>query len=128
MPRPLPPWPRAARAAGKGIVAIKSGKTEASRTAAASHTASLAGGGAASRAFLRQAGVAEVDTPSELVETLKIFHVHGPRTRAADLFAVLFGRRGGAGGRSGARAAGIDFPPPSEAARARLWRRSSARS
>ena len=41
-----------ARAAGKGIVVIKSGKTEASRTAAQSHTASLAGGGAASSAFL----------------------------------------------------------------------------
>ena len=68
-----------ARAMGKGVVAIKSGKTELSRTAAASHTASLAGGGAASSAFLRQSGVAEVNTPSELIETLKIFHVHGPQ-------------------------------------------------
>jgi acetate---CoA ligase (ADP-forming) len=34
-----------ARAMGKGVVAIKSGKTELSRTAAASHTASLAGAG-----------------------------------------------------------------------------------
>ncbi len=42
-----------ARAMGKGIVCIKSGKTELSRTAAASHTASLAGGGAASSAYLR---------------------------------------------------------------------------
>ena len=69
---------QAARAAGKGIVCIKSGKTESARTAAASHTASLAGGGAASSAFLRQIGVAEVNTPAELIETLKIFHVHGP--------------------------------------------------
>ncbi len=68
----------AARAAGKGIVAIKSGKTEMSRSAAASHTASLAGGGAASSAFLRQIGVAEVNSPAELLETLKIFHTHGP--------------------------------------------------
>jgi acyl-CoA synthetase (NDP forming) len=67
-----------ARAAGKGIVCVKSGKTEGSRAAAASHTASLAGGGTASSAFLRQIGVAEVDTLSALVETLKIFHVHGP--------------------------------------------------
>lgn len=67
-----------ARAMGKGVVCIKSGKTELSRTAAASHTASLAGGGAASSAFLRQIGVAEVNTPSELIETLKIFHTHGP--------------------------------------------------
>ncbi|MFN3971406.1 MAG: acetate--CoA ligase family protein [Gemmobacter sp.] len=68
----------AARAAGKGIVAVKSGKTEASRTAAASHTASLAGGGAASSALLAQCGVAEVATLPELLETLKVFHVHGP--------------------------------------------------
>ncbi|MGB8812419.1 MAG: CoA-binding protein, partial [Paracoccaceae bacterium] len=53
---------QAARAAGKGIVCIKSGKTELSRVAAASHTASLAGGGAASSAFLRQVGVAEVNS------------------------------------------------------------------
>lgn len=108
---------QAARAAGKGIVAIKSGKTEMSRTAAASHTASLAGGGAASSAFLRQIGVAEVNTPAELIETLKIFHVHGP-----DL-----GRRicslscsGGEAGLVADLAApyGIDFPavPPAIAA------------
>ncbi len=108
-----------ARAAGKGIVCIKSGKTEASRTAAASHTASLAGGGAASSAFLRQIGVAEVATPSELVEALKILHVHGPG----------LGRRlcslscsGGEAGLVADLAApfGIDFPPPSDAQRARL--------
>jgi acyl-CoA synthetase (NDP forming) len=101
---------QAARAAGKGIVAIKSGKTEMSRNAAASHTASLAGGGAASSAFLRQIGVAEVNSPSELLETLKIFHAHGP-----DL-----GRRicslscsGGEAGLVADLAApfGIDFPP-----------------
>lgn len=69
----------AARAAGKGVVCIKSGKTALSQATAASHTASLAGGGAASSAFLRQAGVAEVNTLAELVEVLKIFHTHGPQ-------------------------------------------------
>ncbi len=110
---------QAARAAGKGIVCIKAGKTELSRTAAASHTASLAGGGAASSAFLRQIGVAEVAAPSELVEALKILHVHGPG----------LGRRlcslSCSGGEAGlvadlAASFGIDFPPPSEAQRARL--------
>ena len=109
----------AARAAGKGIVCIKSGKTELSRTAAASHTASLAGGGAASSAFLRQIGVAEVNTPSELIETLKILHVHGLR----------LGRRicslscsGGEAGLVADLAApfGIEFPAPSQQTRARL--------
>src|SRR5690606_8147029 len=101
----------AARAAGKGVVCVKSGKTEASQVAAASHTASLAGGGAASSAFLRQAGVAEVNTLSELIETLKIFHVHGPQigTRLCSLSC--------SGGEAGlvsdlAAPMAIDFPPP----------------
>ncbi len=108
-----------ARAAGKGVVCIKSGKTELSRTAAASHTASLAGGGAASSAFLRQIGVAEVNTPSELIETLKIFHTHGPQigTRLCSLSCS-----GGEAGLVADLAApfGIDFPPVPEATRARL--------
>jgi len=109
----------AARAAGKGVVCLKSGKTELSRTAAASHTASLAGGGAASSAFLAQAGVCEVNTLSELLETLKIFHVQGRQ----------IGRRlcslSCSGGEAGlvadlAAAQGLRFDPPSDATRARL--------
>ncbi|MGQ0567568.1 MAG: acetate--CoA ligase family protein [Gemmobacter sp.] len=108
-----------AHAAGKGIVAIKAGKTDLSRTAAQSHTASLAGGGAGNSAFLRQAGIAEVTTPAELVETLKVLHVHGPG----------LGRRlcslSCSGGEAGlvadlAGPLGIDFPPPSAAQRDRL--------
>jgi acetate---CoA ligase (ADP-forming) len=109
----------AARRAGKGIACIKSGKTEASRSAAASHTASLAGGGAASSAFLRQAGVAEVATLSELLEVLKIYHVHGPGLggRLCSLSC--------SGGEAGlvadlAAPAGLSFPPPSDAQRQRL--------
>lgn len=109
----------AARAAGKGIVAVKSGKTELSRAAAASHTASLAGGGAASSAFLRQAGIAEVATLPALLETLKILHVHGPGLggRLCSLSC--------SGGEAGlvadlAAPAGIAFAPVPEATRARL--------
>lgn len=109
-----------AREMGKGIVAIKSGKTELSRTAAASHTASLAGGGAASSAFLRQIGVAEVNTPSELIETLKLFHVHGPQigTRICSLSCS-----GGEAGLVADLAApyGIDFPPVPQATHDRLF-------
>ncbi|HMS94237.1 MAG TPA: acetate--CoA ligase family protein [Tabrizicola sp.] len=109
-----------ARAMGKGVVAIKSGKTELSRTAAASHTASLAGGGAASSAFLRQIGVAEVMTPSELIETLKIFHVHGPQigTRICSLSCS-----GGEAGLVADLAApyGIDFPEVPQATHDRLF-------
>lgn len=108
-----------ARAAGKGIVCIKSGKTELSRTAAASHTASLAGGGAASSAFLHACGVAEVSTPAELIETLKIFHHCGPQIgpRLCSLSCS-----GGEAGLVADLAApfGVDFPPPSDAQRQRL--------
>jgi acyl-CoA synthetase (NDP forming) len=109
-----------ARAMGKGVVAIKSGKTELSRSAAASHTAALAGGGAASSAFLRQIGVAEVNTPAELIETLKIFHVHGPQigTRICSLSCS-----GGEAGLVADLAAphGLDFPPVPQATHDRLF-------
>ena len=108
-----------ARAMGKGVVVIKSGKTQAARDAAASHTAALAGNGAISSAFLRQCGVAEVNTPAELIETLKIFHVHGSQigTRLCSLSC--------SGGEAGmvadlAEPAGLDFPPPSDAQRQAL--------
>lgn len=108
-----------ARAAGKGVVCIKSGKTELSRTAAASHTASLAGGGAASSAFLRACGVAEVASPAELIETLKIYHFCGPQLghRLCSLSCS-----GGEAGLVADLAApfGLDFPPPDTAQRARL--------
>ena len=109
-----------ARGMGKGVVAIKSGKTELSRTAASSHTASLAGGGAASSAHLRQIGVAEVGSPSELIETLKLFHIHGPQIGRR--VCSLSCSRGEAGLVADLAAPfGIDFPPVSEATRARLF-------
>ena len=109
-----------ARAMGKGVVAIKSGKTELSRTAAASHTASLAGGGAASSAFLRQIGVAEVNTPSELIETLKIFHVHGPQIGAR---LCSLSCSGGEAGLVADLAApfGLEFPPVPQPTHDRLF-------
>ncbi|MFN6979693.1 MAG: acetate--CoA ligase family protein, partial [Gemmobacter sp.] len=109
----------AARGQGKGIVAIKAGKTAQARAAAASHTAALAGGGAASAAFLAQCGVAEVASPAELIEALKLLHVHGPG----------LGRRlcslSCSGGEAGLVAdlggpLGLDFPPPDAAQRAAL--------
>lgn len=108
-----------ARAAGKVIVALKSGKTEGAREAAASHTASLAGEGAASGAFLRQCGVAEVAGLDELIETLKIVHVHGglPGARLCSVSS--------SGGEAGLVADlavrhGVRFEPPAPERAARL--------
>ena len=109
----------AARAVGKGIAVVKSGKTEASRAAAASHTAALAGGGAASSAFLRQAGVAEVDTLAALIETLKILHVHGPGIGARLCSLSCSGGEAGLVADLGARA-GVVFEPPTARQKERL--------
>ncbi|MDO8885029.1 acetate--CoA ligase family protein [Pseudotabrizicola sp.] len=105
--------------AGKGIVCLKSGKTELSRVAAASHTASLAGEAAVSSAFLRKAGIAEVATLPELLETLKIFHAHG---RGLGVRLCSLSCSGGEAGLVAdlGLAAGVDFPPPSQAQRTRL--------
>ncbi len=109
----------AARAAGKGVAVLKGGRSAGGARAAASHTAAMAGDGAVSSAFLRQAGIAEVATLSELLEVLKIFHGVGP----------LPGRRvsacacsGGEAGLVADLAAGtaLDFPEPDAAARAAL--------
>lgn len=67
-----------ARAKNTGIVALRSGRTQAGAAAAATHTAALSGDNVASQTFLAQAGIAEVTTLDALVETLKILHVHGP--------------------------------------------------
>ncbi len=67
-----------ARSRSKGVVALRSGRSSAGAAATATHTAALSGDDAASRAFLSQAGIAEVTTLDALVETLKILHVHGP--------------------------------------------------
>ena len=108
-----------ARAAGKGVVVLKSGKTEGARAAAASHTAALAGGGAASSAFFRQSGVAEVNTLDALVETLKIFHTHGPQIGPS---LCSLSCSGGEAGLVADMAApfGLAFPPVPEATHLRL--------
>ncbi|MAU47401.1 MAG: acyl-CoA synthetase [Yangia sp.] len=62
---------------GKPIVALRVGASEQAQAAAVSHTASLTGSDAGARALLRRLDIAQVDTPTELVETLKILHVTG---------------------------------------------------
>jgi acyl-CoA synthetase (NDP forming) len=67
-----------ARAAGKPIAVIKSGRTAAAARTAHSHTGALAGADVVFEAFCRQAGIARCDTLSTLCETLKLFHMGGP--------------------------------------------------
>ncbi len=67
-----------ARAAGKPIAMVKSGRTEAAARTAHSHTGALAGADAIFDTFCRQAGIARCDTLATLCETLKVFHAGGP--------------------------------------------------
>lgn len=68
----------AARVAGKPIVAIKVGKSAQAQSQTVSHTASLAGTDAGSRALFKRLGIPLVDTIPVFLETLKLLHVHGP--------------------------------------------------
>jgi acyl-CoA synthetase (NDP forming) len=76
--RALEDLARLARELGKGIVAIKVGKSDQARSATISHTASLAGEDAGADALLSRLGIGRVDTIAAMIETLKILHVVGP--------------------------------------------------
>jgi acyl-CoA synthetase (NDP forming) len=67
-----------ARHLGKGIVALKAGRSDQSREAMMSHTSSLSGSDAASAALLARLSIARVDSLPSLLESLKLLHVLGP--------------------------------------------------
>ena len=67
-----------ARDLAKPVVALKVGRTDQARAATVTHTASLAGGEAGAQALLDRLGIARVHSLSELLETMKLLHVHGP--------------------------------------------------
>lgn len=69
-----------ARRLGKPIVALKAGRSEQAQKAAVSHTASLAGSDAGARALLRRLGIAQVESLTAMLETLKLLHLTGPLT------------------------------------------------
>ena len=67
-----------ARARGVPVVVMKAGSSERGSAATLSHTASVAGSDAGAEAFLRRLGFARVGGIPELLEALKLLHVHGP--------------------------------------------------
>ena len=69
-----------ARELKKPVVTLKVGKSEQAQLATVSHTASLAGNDAISGAVLDRLGIGRVDTLPELLETLKLLHLHPPLT------------------------------------------------
>ena len=86
---------RKARERTVPVVVVKTGRSERGRAANLTHTASVAGSDAGSDAFLRRLGFARVHGIPELLEALKLLHVHG----------VLGGTRVGAMCCSGGEAA-----------------------
>ena len=66
-----------ARARSVPVVVLKTGRSELARTANLTHTASIAGSDAGTAAFLRRLGFARVHGIPELLEALKLLHVHG---------------------------------------------------
>lgn len=67
-----------ARTRGKPVVVLKSGHSEAAQAATMTHTASLAGGAAASSALIARLGMVEVRSLAVFLETLKLLHCGGP--------------------------------------------------
>ena len=71
---------RRARAAGKAIVVLRSGKSQLGRAAAVSHTGKLAGAWKVWRDVADQAGLISVDNLDQLVDVAIAFDRYGPPT------------------------------------------------
>lgn len=96
--------------AGKPVVVLKVGRSEAARTAAVSHTASLAGSDVGSRALMRRLGFAEVRSLPVFLEALKLAHLFG--YPATPMLASISCSGGEASLIADtAEPLGLDFPP-----------------
>ena len=68
---------RKARDRAVPVVVMKTGRSERARVSNLTHSASIAGSDAGADAFLRRLGFARVHDIPELLEALKLLHVHG---------------------------------------------------
>lgn len=76
----------------KPIIAYKAGKSERADSASKFHTGSLAGDHQIWRGAMRQAGIVEVTSAEELLDTAKVLDLCAPAK--GDRFAVLSGQAG----------------------------------
>jgi len=95
--------------AGKPVVCLKVGRSEAGARTALAHTGALVGSPEAFSAVLRAYGAVEVDDFPELVETLEAFGRRRPRPRGARIGAVSESGGEGALLADHAEAAGLPF-------------------
>jgi acyl-CoA synthetase (NDP forming) len=110
---------KAARAAGKPVIALKLGASEGGRAAAMAHTGALAGSIETFDAISTREGVIRVRGLDELIETTECF-VHADPPKADRLAAVTL-----SGGKRGLLldafySAGLNFAPLSKAASDKL--------
>jgi acetyltransferase len=110
---------KAARAAGKPVIALKLGASEGGRAAAMAHTGALAGSIETFDAISTREGVIRVRGLDELIETTECF-VHADPPKAARLAAVTL-----SGGKRGLlldafSSAGLNFSPLSRDANDKL--------
>jgi acyl-CoA synthetase (NDP forming) len=104
----------AARAAArrKPIVALKVGRSENARQAMLAHTGSLAGAPEIVEAVLRQTGIVQVTSISEMIDTLALTSMAGGYARKSWRLAVLSGLGGECGNLSDvADRVGMELPP-----------------
>jgi acetyltransferase len=108
--------------AGKTVVCLKVGRSEAAARAALSHTGALVGSGRAFSAVLRRYGAVEVEDFHELVETLEVLGRGGTPPAGARIAAISESGGECALLADQAEAAGIPFEPlpPDLAARLQL--------
>ena len=66
------------KASGKPVVALKAGASEPARRTALTHTASMAGSHRVASAFLRAAGIGQVDGIEAFLQALCLLHCLGP--------------------------------------------------
>lgn len=109
----------AARVAGKPIVVLKAGHSQAAQLATLSHTASLAGSAAASTALMDRLGFTQVYDLDTFLETLKLLNFTGP-LRNRDITSISC-----SGGEASLMAdccndLALNFPPLSEQQHNRL--------
>ncbi|MBV1799965.1 acetate--CoA ligase family protein [Siccirubricoccus sp. G192] len=93
-PRRFAPLLRRARAAGKPVLCVKAGRSEAGAQAARSHTASLAGSFAAFEAVCREAGAVLLEDPAAMVLAADALD-RLPRLPRAELGLAVIASSGG---------------------------------
>ncbi len=106
-------------AAGKPIVALKTGNSAIGESLTLGHTGSLAGSNALYQALFDRTGVISVTNPSQFLETLKFLCIAGPLA-GHDVLGFTCSGGGATMLADHAEVIGLTFPAPDDAARTAL--------